>query len=209
MRHPQIFAWTLAAALAAAVPGARAQDSADLVFWQSIQASKNPDEFKLYLQTYPNGRFAELARIKLTELNNGPAPSPAPSPVPAAAARPATPPAPPVLDAMPDPSLTVTPPAGRVGQHFTITCVNFPELKDNAYDLIVVVPSGTPVMAPNLPREQTKVLFSEYAKNCVGSTVEVGPFAPGAYEVRWMTKLYNNETPLRLELKATAAFTIR
>ena len=207
MRHPHIFAWTLAAALAAALPGARAQDSADLVFWQSIQASKNPAEFQLYLQTYPNGRFAGLARVKLDELAKGaPAPGPAPPPV----AGPATPPAPPVLDDPPPPSLTVTPPAGRVGQIFTINCVNFPDLANAGYDKLVIVPAGTPVMNPDGPREQTKSLWIRYAKlSCGQGVIEAGPFAPGAYEVRWMTKLYNNEEPIRFELKATAAFTIR
>lgn len=207
MGHPHFLAWILAATVALAAPGAWAQDSADLVFWQSIQASKNPAEFQLYLQTYPNGRFAGLARVKLDELAKGPAPAPGPAPTPVAG--PNVPPAPPVLDDLPSPSLAVTPPAGRVGQRFTIACVNFPDLTSANYDKLVVVPAGTPVMSPISDFQQSKILWSEYARNCGIQAVQAGPFAPGAYEVRWMTTLYNNDPVTRYELKAKAAFTIR
>jgi outer membrane protein OmpA-like peptidoglycan-associated protein len=39
-------------------------DPADLAFWQSIQNSTNPAEFKAYLDAFPNGRFVPLARIR-------------------------------------------------------------------------------------------------------------------------------------------------
>jgi hypothetical protein len=34
----------------------------DLVFWQSIATSTNPAEYRAYLEQFPNGRFAALAR---------------------------------------------------------------------------------------------------------------------------------------------------
>ena len=205
MRHSSLFAWTLAAALAAAAPCARAQDSADLVFWQSIQASKNPAEFQLYLQTYPNGRFAGLARMRMDELTKGAAPGLAPTPT----AGPAVPPAPPVLDDLPAPTLTMTPPAGRVGQRFTVACVNFPDLTNAGYDKLVIVPAGSPVMSPLSDPQQSKVIWSDYARNCGLQAVQAGPFAPGAYEIRWMTTLYNNEPTTRYDMKAMTAFTVR
>ena len=36
--------------------------------------------------------------------------------------------------------------------------------------------------------------------------LEVGPFAPGRYEVRWLTTLYNNQQ--RLEVGARAQFSV-
>ena len=36
----------------------------ELSFWDTIKNSSNPEDFKAYLQQYPNGRFATLARIR-------------------------------------------------------------------------------------------------------------------------------------------------
>jgi hypothetical protein len=36
----------------------------ELVFWESIRDSQNPAEFQAYLNAYPQGRFAELARLR-------------------------------------------------------------------------------------------------------------------------------------------------
>jgi TPR repeat protein len=37
---------------------------AEIVFWQSIAGSSNPADYKAYLQQYPSGRFASLARLR-------------------------------------------------------------------------------------------------------------------------------------------------
>ncbi len=50
----------------AATPPSRG--SADILFWQSIQKSDNPESFKAYLSQFPKGTFASLARVKLGEL---------------------------------------------------------------------------------------------------------------------------------------------
>ena len=42
--------------------------SVEVVFWQSIQTSRNPATFKAYLSQYPSGAFAALARVKIEEL---------------------------------------------------------------------------------------------------------------------------------------------
>lgn len=49
----------------------------ELVFWESIRDSRNPAEFQAYLNTYPNGRFAELARLR-AKPERAPPPTPAP-----------------------------------------------------------------------------------------------------------------------------------
>lgn len=81
--------------------------SDDAVFWQSISASKDVAEYCAYLQTFPKGKFATLAKLRVAKLGGtcggGPvaAPAPAVQPAPATAPprapvtatkRPATPP---------------------------------------------------------------------------------------------------------------------
>lgn len=39
-------------------------DPGDLAFWQAIENSKNPAEYQAYLEAYPQGRFAPLARVR-------------------------------------------------------------------------------------------------------------------------------------------------
>jgi eukaryotic-like serine/threonine-protein kinase len=45
-----------------------AATAAEMIFWNSIKDSANPDDFKVYLKKYPNGEFAELAKNKLKTL---------------------------------------------------------------------------------------------------------------------------------------------
>ena len=42
--------------------------AAEMIFWNSIKDSTNPDDFKVYLKKYPNGEFAELAENRLKTL---------------------------------------------------------------------------------------------------------------------------------------------
>jgi hypothetical protein len=44
--------------------------SAEIVFWQSIKDSNDPDMFRAYLKKYPEGVYAELAEIKINKLSN-------------------------------------------------------------------------------------------------------------------------------------------
>ncbi len=46
----------------------------ELTFWESIQNGVNPAMFEAYLSKYPEGHFAELARIRLDDLAAPPAP---------------------------------------------------------------------------------------------------------------------------------------
>jgi len=49
-------------------------EDAEILFWQSIQLSKDPRDFAAYLQQYPEGRFSALAQVRVSELSS-PAPA--------------------------------------------------------------------------------------------------------------------------------------
>ena len=49
-------------------PQIDADTMVELTFWESVKDSDNPAMFKAYLQQYPDGEFATLARAKLDEL---------------------------------------------------------------------------------------------------------------------------------------------
>jgi len=72
---------------------ARAQDPADLAMWQSIAHSTNPDEYRAYLETFPNGRFVGLARLRAARAGLTAPSAAAPPPAAAPAQALATPPA--------------------------------------------------------------------------------------------------------------------
>ncbi|HEX8156643.1 MAG TPA: hypothetical protein VF526_04560, partial [Solirubrobacteraceae bacterium] len=52
-----------------ASPGVAAagSEAIELAFWQSVQASDDPDEYQVYLDRYPNGTFVDLARTRLVK----------------------------------------------------------------------------------------------------------------------------------------------
>lgn len=58
----------------------------ELAFWQSVQSSSDPAMFQAYLDQWPNGTFAVLARLNLKRLTAAPA---TPNPQPAPQAQPA------------------------------------------------------------------------------------------------------------------------
>jgi formylglycine-generating enzyme required for sulfatase activity len=60
----------------------------ELSFWETIKDSQNPDEYRAYLEAYPKGRFAGLARTREQSLRSAmqPAAAQAPAPAPASAA---------------------------------------------------------------------------------------------------------------------------
>jgi peptidoglycan hydrolase-like protein with peptidoglycan-binding domain len=54
---------------------------ADIAFWSSVKDSKDPAEIKAYLDAFPKGTFAELAKIRLKALERAmAAPAPASPP---------------------------------------------------------------------------------------------------------------------------------
>jgi class 3 adenylate cyclase len=46
---------------------AAGSEAIELAFWQSVQASDDPQEYQVYLERYPNGTFADLARARLAK----------------------------------------------------------------------------------------------------------------------------------------------
>lgn len=52
-------------------------EAIELAFWQSVQASDDPDEYRVYLDRYPNGIFVDLARARLAKPDAGDGTSPA------------------------------------------------------------------------------------------------------------------------------------
>ncbi len=74
-----------AAALTAPSPGTPGAPVADqrameLAFWEAIKESGNPAEFEAYLDRWPGGTFAALARIRIKELAESGARTPRPPP---------------------------------------------------------------------------------------------------------------------------------
>ena len=61
------------------VAQAAGDDKAEIAFWDSIKDSKNPDEYKAYLDTYPKGKFSALARVRMGALQKQAAPAAAPA----------------------------------------------------------------------------------------------------------------------------------
>ncbi len=89
--------YTVAAPAPEPAPAAPAVDpqQQDIAYWNSIKSSKNADDYKAYLEKYPNGEFVDLAKLRV-EQYGAPAPAaveppaqpsvavaPAPSPAPA------------------------------------------------------------------------------------------------------------------------------
>jgi hypothetical protein len=83
MRRKVCCVLALAVALFAhTAPGiAQTDSSAEITFWNSVKDSRNPAEIAAYLDKFPNGTFAPLAKIRLESLrpktlrrplNNGP-----------------------------------------------------------------------------------------------------------------------------------------
>ncbi len=66
-----LYAFAIATALLAlaCAPNVRAEkEDQETVFWESIRESKSADDFKAYLDQFPNGTFAGLARARMKSL---------------------------------------------------------------------------------------------------------------------------------------------
>ncbi|GEM_PF-6045585 len=59
------------APIASSAPATPATDPAafELSYWETIKSSNNPDDFKSYLEKYPDGQFAALARNRIGTFN--------------------------------------------------------------------------------------------------------------------------------------------
>jgi uncharacterized caspase-like protein len=63
-----------------AASGADTRATLELELWNSVKGSKSADEYKAYVEKFPNGTFADLARSRIASLN-----SPNPAALPSAA----------------------------------------------------------------------------------------------------------------------------
>jgi hypothetical protein len=93
---------------------AGAQTPGEISFWETVRDSRNPAELQAYLQTFPNGMFAPIARARLAALEKSPPPVPAARPV-----APAVVPAPPVAAVPPPRRLTIAERMPQVGDTWT------------------------------------------------------------------------------------------
>ncbi len=57
-----------AAPMIIVTPAAAQAESAEIAFWNSIRESKNRAEYEAYLQAFPKGVFAPLARVRMQQL---------------------------------------------------------------------------------------------------------------------------------------------
>jgi hypothetical protein len=92
----------------------------------------------------------------------------------------------------------------RVGQKMAMSFQGFPETGEG--DLVQVVSAGAPDNVQPNSQGEKPLAFSYLSRWMVDNGWEIGPFAPGLYEIRWMTTLYNNER--KLEVGARAQFSV-
>lgn len=198
----------VALSLLLALPAtAQGVDPADVTFWQSIQSSGNAAEYQAYLDAFPNGIFAELAQLRLRQLGGaeqqGEAANTTILPV-----GPKRPEVPVETSKMIDSGveITIQPEAPKLGDSITAMATNVPQ--STSSDMFIVVPAGSPDTA-GISNSQG-VLNSIYSSNqyYLDNGWVVGQLAPGAYEIRWLTALYNNDQPRRLELAARTEFEV-
>lgn len=64
--------------------GALNGSAMEMELWTSVKTSNSPDEYRAYLEKFPNGTFADLARTRIASLSRGTAATPAVSPPPGA-----------------------------------------------------------------------------------------------------------------------------
>ena len=95
---------------AAAGQGTSDETAIELTFWNSVKDTKDPAILQTYLDRYPNGAFAGLARVMMERLvKDHDTKQPAPAPIPTVVAPP-QPEAPPAAAAEPSPAPSIAAP---------------------------------------------------------------------------------------------------
>ena len=166
----------------------------DIALWQSVQNSSDVNDYRRYLQAFPRGAFAELAQLRIVQLSEaarGSASRATEDGIPAGNSTD-------VGDAV----ITIDPPTFRVGDQAHVTFTNMPN--PGSMDTVIVVEAGAPENTGIAGSEG--VITYQYASSVRDSGMDIGPLAPGDYEVRWLTTLYNNER--RLEVGSRAALSV-
>ena len=59
----------------AELPALAETGQAEIAFWNTIKDTKEASEFEAYLDAYPNGQFAALAKLRLKKLKTGTSPA--------------------------------------------------------------------------------------------------------------------------------------
>ncbi len=164
--------------------GAPDPTAVDLTFWRSIKDSHNPADFAAYLERFPEGVFAPLARNRLAALSApaaveevaSPAPgSPEPDRVAALPnARAVVPPSPP----RPQPEAAVDPLDARLFVQRNANVRSGPSTDDRR---LTTLRAGTRVQATGRVRDQawTQVALADGATGYIWSPL-LGPEAPVA-----------------------------
>ncbi|MBV9190110.1 MAG: SUMF1/EgtB/PvdO family nonheme iron enzyme [Betaproteobacteria bacterium] len=104
----------------AARPG---QQEAELEFWRSIKDGNDPEDFELYIQQFPSGIYAALAKRKIAKLRGGPDVTQAPtvSGTQTIVQTPTNPPVPaPAAAAAYTQTIALTPPPTKTEPHSTV-----------------------------------------------------------------------------------------
>ncbi|BCQ25505.1 SUMF1/EgtB/PvdO family nonheme iron enzyme [Caballeronia sp. NK8] len=163
----------------------------ELTFWDSIKDSTFPSDYEAYLKSYPNGRFAALAKARIERLRASgaatakPAAS-APSAPPAATATPAapTPKPPPATAAAPDKPRPSTPAApAAAAPAAPAAAAAKPAAKTASGGELKDCPS-CPVLIPLSPGSFTMGSNNDDPAEKPPHRVSIGhPFAIGKYEV--------------------------
>jgi formylglycine-generating enzyme required for sulfatase activity len=146
--------------VAEASRGVMPKDSAEqyeLTFWESIKNSDQASDYEAYLQAYPNGRFAALAKARIARLRAAapkaepaaPA-APAAKPAPAAEPRRAAPAVKPEPRKAPAPVATPTTPSAPDEKPPPLPASAKGELKDcPACPVLIGLPAGSFTMGSN------------------------------------------------------------
>ncbi len=91
----------------------------DLAFWEAVKGSSNPSELQAYLETFPSGTFAPLARARMAALR-GPTPPPAATPAMSAPIAAPVPAPAPVPTVRPMQQASLPPPASSTGEALSL-----------------------------------------------------------------------------------------
>lgn len=121
--------------------GGTDQTAVELAFWDSIKNSSNVDDLKEYLASYPQGRFAGLARNRLRSLEGAPAVAPVKPPPAAGVSKPSAPAAAPVPPPEPARIAMIAPSVAPT----TTTATAFPQAGDSwTYRYVDAWKKGSP-----------------------------------------------------------------
>ena len=202
--------WACAALLLSSAAGA--QPAEELAFWDSVQASNRAQEYLAYLNAFPGGTFAPLARRRLGELGMPGQPAaiqPAPAqPVPAQAwVRPSRP----MVQLVDGVTLDMDATALRTGSNLRVAVVPAgtpDEVADPTAFLADSVPVGPMRLRLTVPagppgQDEVRLYYiprfaSTYAV-AARAPVTVGPGVPGAALARDLVREAQRLGPVRFE----------